>query len=144
MMFKEAPADFKNDAKDIVGCYLEHDGRFLLLHRHHHKSNGGKWGLPAGKMDDGESRIEAVKRELYEETDVDISEDQLAYFDSRFVRMEPYDFVWHMFSTKVEEKPEIRLSPTEHQDFIWVTPAEALEMDLIHDLPESIQLFYRL
>jgi len=37
MIFKEAPADFKKEI-DVVGCYVEHDGNFVLLHRQPHKT----------------------------------------------------------------------------------------------------------
>jgi 8-oxo-dGTP pyrophosphatase MutT (NUDIX family) len=79
MMFKEAPSDWKKDARDIVGCYLQHDGKFVLLHRHAHKSNGDTRGLPAGKTDEGEARSSAMRRELREETGIDVPEDKLPY-----------------------------------------------------------------
>ncbi len=66
-MTKEKPIDF-NKQFDVIGCFVEHDGKFLLLCRHPHKANGGKWGLPAGKMDTDESAIQAVLRETQEET----------------------------------------------------------------------------
>lgn len=52
----------------VVGCFLEYEGKFVLLHRHAHKPNGGTWGLPAGKVEPGESDTAAVLRELWEET----------------------------------------------------------------------------
>ena len=52
----------------VVGCFLEYDGKFVLLLRHVHKADGGTWGLPAGKVEPGESDETAMLRELYEET----------------------------------------------------------------------------
>ncbi len=141
MLFKEPPSDFHKEV-DVVGCFLEHNGTFLLLHRHTHKSSGDAWGLPAGKVDAGESLLSAMKREVYEETGIDIRVEDLTYFDSRFVRHENSDFVWHMFSTPLKEKPSVILSATEHKDYRWVTPKEAVEMNLIFGLEESIHLFY--
>jgi 8-oxo-dGTP pyrophosphatase MutT (NUDIX family) len=63
MIFKTAPADF-NKKMDVAGCYIQHEGQFVLLHRHVHKSSGNKWGLPAGKVDPGETVAEAMQREI--------------------------------------------------------------------------------
>ena len=54
MIFTEEPAGF-NKKFDVVGCYLEHGGKFLLLHRVSSKPSGGMWGLPAGKVEKGET-----------------------------------------------------------------------------------------
>ena len=143
MWFTTKPADF-NKRFDIVGCFIEHDGKFLLLHRHSHKANGDKWGLPAGKVDAGEEKKQAVLREIEEETGLKFDAPSVHYFDSRFVRHDDFDFDWHMFSTHVSEPVSVTINPLEHQDFRWVTPEEAFQMDLMNDLPSSIRLFYKL
>ncbi len=142
MIFQTPPPDFKKRF-DIVGCFLEHDGKFVLLHRHDHKASGGKWGLPAGKMDEGETPQEAVLREIKEETGLQLPAAQVRYHSSRYVRDGDFDIEWHMFGASLAEKPEITVNPYEHSEFRWVTPAEALRMDnLIHDLDGCIKLFY--
>ncbi len=141
MMSKEKPAGF-NKRFDIVGCFVECDGKFLLLRRHPHKASGDKWGLPAGKADAGEEMKQAVLREVEEETGLKLPELQVGYFDSLYVRDGDFDIEWHMYSTKLNDLPEVQTNPDEHSEFTWVTPSEALQMNLIHDLPESIELFY--
>lgn len=132
-----------NKRFDIVGCFLEYDGKFLLLCRHPHKANGGKWGLPAGKMDPNENTLQAVLRETQEETGLTLPEKTIEYFDSLYVRDGDFDIEWHMFAAKLGALPTIQISSHEHSEYRWVTPEEALGMDLIHDLPESIRLFYK-
>lgn len=141
MIFREAPADFKKKL-DVVGCYVQHGGRFLMLHRHAHKSNGNTWGLPAGKRDGGESLSVAMQRELREETGIDVPESSLMFFDTVAVRHAGPDIEYHMFSVSLPERPIVRLSVSEHQDFRWVTPAEALSMPLVHDQDDCIRLFF--
>jgi len=141
MIFKEPPADFEKQS-DVVGCYVLHDGRFLMLHRHAHKSNGNTWGLPAGKRDGTEPLAEAMRRELREETGIDVPGSTLAFFDSVAVRHVGHDIEYHMFSVDLRSRPEVRLSETEHRDFRWVTPEEALAMPLVHDQDECIRLFF--
>lgn len=142
MIFKKKPAGF-NKRFDIVGCFVEHNGKFLLLRRNSHKSSGNKWGLPAGKMDAGESIVQAVLREMKEETDLRVPEKSVAHFDSLYVRDGNFDIEWHMFSTRLDMLPTVKINSKEHSEYCWTTPSEALQMELIHDLSESIKLFYR-
>lgn len=141
MLFKTPPPDF-NKAIDVVGCYIEHDGKFVLLHRQPHKSSGDRWGLPAGKVDAGETFSQAMSRETREETGLVIPEDDLTFFRTVYVRHADRDLAYHMFSTHLAEKPNISLRSDEHQAFAWVSPAEALRMNLILDQDACIEMFY--
>lgn len=141
MTFTEPPPDFNKKA-DIVACFVQHEGKFILLHRSPHKTHGGKFGLPAGKVDAGETIEQAVKREIKEETGLDIANEHIAYVSSVFVRNDGYDFHYHAFETHLPTKPNIHISPNEHQGYMWVTPEEALKMDLIHDLDECIATYF--
>lgn len=51
-------------------CYLENDGYVLMLHRIKKKEdeNTGKWIGVGGKLEENESPIECIKREIKEET----------------------------------------------------------------------------
>ncbi|OGG59756.1 hypothetical protein A2765_04170 [Candidatus Kaiserbacteria bacterium RIFCSPHIGHO2_01_FULL_56_24] len=141
MIFKEPPVDF-NKQFDIVGCYVMHEDRFLMLHRHAWKPNGNTWGLPAGKRDGEESLLHAMQRELREETGIRVLESELRYFDHVSVRHDEHDFRYHMFSLSFDEALEIQLSESEHQAFRWVTPNETLSMPLVHDQDECIRMFF--
>jgi 8-oxo-dGTP pyrophosphatase MutT (NUDIX family) len=140
-MFKEAPDNF-NKKFDVVGCFIENDGRFLLLHRHPHKASGDCWGLPAGKAEAGENINYAVLRELKEETGILLQESDIKFINSLYVRDGDFDFKWHTFSVTLDSKPNVILSPHEHSEFLWVSPSEALHMRLVQDLPELIEMFY--
>lgn len=143
MVYKTAPKNFKPKF-EIVSCYVEHDGKILLLHRHKEKSQGEKWGVPAGKMDKGEEVTKAMIREAREETGIAIEPSELEYLNKVFVRYPDYDFVYHMFRLKLPSKHSVKLSPKEHQDFCWLTPREALKMNLVDDLGACIKLSYLL
>jgi 8-oxo-dGTP diphosphatase len=143
MIFETKPEDF-NKSMDIVACYVEHDGKFILLHRHAHKSSGDRWGLPAGKVDPGETRTQALQREIREETGISIPEEEFRYFNTFIVRHPTIDFEYHLFSVSLSEKPEVTINEKEHQAFVWVTPAESLKMNLVIDQGECTRRFYRL
>ncbi|MFA6064855.1 MAG: NUDIX hydrolase [archaeon] len=142
MIYLQEPLNF-NPKFEIVSCFVEFNGGFVLLHRQDNKSQGNTWGMPAGKVKLGEKILDAIVRELLEETGLAISSDKLVYFNKIFVRSDEYDFIYHIFVAKFNEKPLIIISPKEHKAFKWVTPKEALHMPLIHELGNCIKLYYK-
>ena len=53
-----------------------------------------------------------------------------------------YDFVYHMFHTRLDWQPEISISEREHKASCWATPQDSLSMDLVLDEDACIKLFY--
>ncbi|KKU68542.1 MAG: Asymmetrical Bis(5'-nucleosyl)-tetraphosphatase [Parcubacteria group bacterium GW2011_GWA2_47_16] len=144
MIFFSKPKNFKSKF-DVVSCFLEYEGKILLLHRQDHKPQGDTWGVPAGKIDAGETRLKAIVRELKEETAHLVTEEKsLLYSGKIYVRFPTYDFVYHTFHLPVKHEPKIVINPEEHKGFDWVSPAAALEMDLMPDTGNCIKLFYKL
>jgi 8-oxo-dGTP diphosphatase len=57
----------------MVPCaILERDGQILAAQRSETMSLPLKWEFPGGKVDDGETEIEALRREIQEELSVEI------------------------------------------------------------------------
>lgn len=57
----------------IVACVLINDNNEVLMIQEAKQSCAGKWYLPAGRMEQGENIVDAVKREVLEETGLKIS-----------------------------------------------------------------------
>jgi 8-oxo-dGTP pyrophosphatase MutT (NUDIX family) len=53
----------------VVVCVLERDGvpGVIVIKRAYQGRNAGQWGLPGGRLDDGETPVRAALRELHEE-----------------------------------------------------------------------------
>ncbi|MCK7504065.1 MAG: NUDIX domain-containing protein [Desulfobacterales bacterium] len=51
----------------VIAAVIRRDGRYLVGRRPDGKRHGGLWEFPGGKVDPGESRLEAAHRELGEE-----------------------------------------------------------------------------
>ena len=54
-----------------VGAVVVRDGRALIIRRAH-EPRKGEWSLPGGHLDLGESLIDAVRREVKEETGLEV------------------------------------------------------------------------
>ena len=144
MIYKKRPAIF-NPLFDVVSCFLEYNGEILLLLRPAHKNQGGKWGVPAGKVEKNETPKEALVRELREETSFVLKEEKkLLYFGKMFVKHPAYDFTYHIFHLPLLEKPNVILNPNEHSDFQWVTPQKSLKVEMVTDQDTCVKLFYKL
>ncbi len=55
-----------------VGVVLNADACILLSKRHADSHQGGLWEFPGGKVEPGETVVEALRRELYEELGIRI------------------------------------------------------------------------
>lgn len=57
----------------IVACILINENNEVLMIQEAKQSCAGKWYLPAGRMENGETIVDAAKREVLEETGLEIS-----------------------------------------------------------------------
>lgn len=121
----------------VVGCFLEYDGKFVLLRRLSHKPDGNSWGLPAGKVEDGETDEVAILRELFEETGYQAEISQLERLDEHRFSMPSgtvNDFI--VFRVALDQPHAVILEERSHGAFAWADAREASAMELIHGLPE--------
>lgn len=66
------PSNFKpvlgGNVTYVVACVIINDSNEVLMMQEAKESCAGKWYLPAGRMEKGETVVEATKREVLEET----------------------------------------------------------------------------
>ncbi|MFA6511758.1 MAG: NUDIX hydrolase [Patescibacteria group bacterium] len=127
----------------VVSCFVEHEGKILLLLRQHGKSAGNIWGAPGGKIDAGEKPKQSMHRELKEETGIMIPPQDFQHRYTVYVRYPDYDFVYHIFQARIPQKPAIAIRTEEHQEYQWLTPQDALTLSLVPDEDACIRLIYQ-
>jgi len=103
---------------DVVAAVIERRGRWLLAQRPASKAHGGLWEFPGGKVNSGESLVQALQRELVEElalTSVDVGE-ELIYYDQpdKALRL-------HFMHVVTDAAPVL----LEHSALGWFRPDEA-------------------
>ena len=142
MIYKEKKENFIPDV-EVTGCFILVGAKFLLLNRVAHKWEGGKWGPPGGKVDKEDTDIkEAAQREIKEETGIIIAKEDLIFHKTFYVIHSNGKYFYHNFSCRLKVKPKVILSEKEHQDYKWVTPAEALRMPLVLDEDFCLKDFF--
>ena len=62
---------------EVVAAVIPQDDRFLLTRRQKGVHLEGLWEFPGGKIDPGEGHAEALRRELREELDTDVTVGEL-------------------------------------------------------------------
>lgn len=128
-VFEQKPADY-SPSVEIAAVYVNVNGKLLLLELSSEKPEPGAFGVPAGKLEKGETPLKGARRELLEETGIDLPEDQFQPLGELYMRKPGIDYVYHPFSVRLAEFPAIRLS-SEHTSYKWALISEAKELPLM-------------
>ncbi|KND91803.1 hypothetical protein TOPH_03460 [Tolypocladium ophioglossoides CBS 100239] len=116
-----------------------HQLLLLLIQREAHDSMPSRWEIPGGACDHEDATLlHGLARELWEETGLLLrrvvarvtqgsgarglgkgAEDGAVFVTRRGLRVIKYSFL-----VDVEQPPEIKLDPNEHQRFLWATEEE--------------------
>lgn len=123
----------------VVGCFLQYNDKFALVYRLPHKVDGNTWGLPSGKVEVNESDVEALQRELYEETGYKARHDEIELLgEYDFTPPGGDTFTYVAYRVVLAEPHTLILEESAHSDYKWVSIGEADSMgNLIygeHDL----------
>ena len=112
------------------------EGRFLIVQRSAASKNGaGRWELPGGAMEFGESPAEAIARELREETGLAFTPHGLLSTWTFFLG----DSLQVVGTTTLGScgDRDVQLSD-EHEDFAWVTRQSVRDYDVFAGLLKDI------
>jgi|SRR3989344_5532290 len=141
MIFTTPPSDF-NPRFHVVSCALEHDGEILLLKRTGDDDEWGTtWCMPGGEIEEGEREIEALLREVREETGLELSPDDATFVAKTYIRHGGFDVVHNFFNVRLEKRFDVRIN-SEHTEFSWMAPEAALTLELLPDTDGYIKLLY--
>ena len=113
-----------------VGALIFNPAKQVLMIRTQKWS--GLWGIPGGKIKYGEPSIDALKREIKEETDLDISNVQFVLVQDCIHSKEFYreaHFVLLNYTCETRDGTNVKLNE-EAQEFKWVSLDQALAMEL--------------
>ena len=108
---------------NVVAAIIIHNGQILCMQRGQAKQDyiSYKYEFPGGKIELGETRIEALMRELKEEMNIEVKIAEEDYFMTINHSYPDFELTMHSYICHVDTKEFVR---KEHIDHQWVIPQE--------------------
>ena len=101
----------------VLAAVIRKEGRLLVGRRPLHKRHGGLWEFPGGKLEPNETDLDAARRELREELDVEVT----AAGQELFAVRDPNSrFQIAFVEVSIQGTPVCR----EHIELRWCAPPE--------------------
>ena len=114
---------------EVVAAIIHHDGKILATQRGYGDFKDG-WEFPGGKIESGETKEQALVREIKEELNIEISVDKFA-IDIEYQYPNFYLFMSCFMCSIKEGSIEL----LEHNDGKWITKEE---LNTLNWLPADI------
>lgn len=130
LISKTLPEGF-SPSVEASGCYCELGDKILFLRRAENRPQPKTWCVPGGKLERGEDSFDGVVRELCEETGILIGSNQLEKIARLYIRLPKIDYIFHVFRTRFFHIPTLMLALDEHDQALWLTIDQALQLPLI-------------
>ena len=136
--------EYKRPESVLVLVYTQ-ASEVLMLRR---KYPNDFWQSVTGSLEWDENPQQAAIRELQEETGISEQELYDCQYSQNFeiysISRDRYapgvtENQEHVFSLELTDKVDIQLDPREHEEYIWLSKQEALELAFSHTNQEAIQ-----
>lgn len=103
------------------------DNKYLILHRSPKYSEvKGMWDIPGGRIEIGTPLIENLKREILEETKLELPGDPKLFFAQNILRIAGRHVVRLTYIGNIEGEPQL---DHEHNEFRWLTIDELKKLE---------------
>lgn len=124
---------------DITSAMILVDGKFLVLHRpSRSRSYPGKWSLVSGHVEYGESFEETSRREIMEETQIQVSYPNA---DCAPFRVREGDIVYNVHTfLYLLTSAEVKLND-ENTEYRWISLDEVDNTKMVDGIPFALEAF---
>lgn len=108
----------------VVGAAIIDGSKLLAAQRSERMKEPLKWEFPGGKVEFGESHVQALKREIYEELGVDIEVQE--FIDTGSSIIEDNKILLHVYKARiVHGEPAAK----EHAQLRWIELRDMQKLD---------------
>lgn len=137
----EKPFDFGTEL-EISTVFMEHQEKLLLLHRARCELSPQTWAIPGGKLEKGETPLEGLTREIWEELHLLPEPKDLEFIRSLYVRHPKVKYQLHLFRWILTSAPSITLNPREHCNYVWQPIEKFADLPLLEGQLETFKFLY--
>ena len=131
----------ENGLQENALAMIFNDDRQILLFKRSDAPDiwqPNKWALVGGAVEEGESPVQAVQREIYEETKLVVEK-----FKEKFTIQRNPDSIEYIFIVKYEGDPYSIELNFEHTAYGWFSPEEMKFKDHVPNLIEYVNLAFK-
>ncbi len=121
-----------------VGAVVHDEAGRLLLVLRGRPPSAGVWSIPGGKVEPGESREAAVRREVLEETGLAVDVGRPVGVVERPTG-DGRVFEIHDFAARLLSHPATAVAADDADDVGWFTPAQVRTLDCVPGLVEALE-----
>jgi 8-oxo-dGTP diphosphatase len=119
-----------------VGAVAVHDHRLLLVRRGHGPA-AGEWSVPGGRVERGETLLEAIVRELWEETGLEGVCERFVGWVERID--DEHHFVILDFAVTVLDPAAVPVAGDDAAEVAWVPITELSDYRVVDGLVEFLR-----
>lgn len=127
------------------GLILNDQGNFLVVRRAAHDSHPNIWELPGGAIDHGEHPKEGMKREIKEETGLDVMVKYPLAASYVYSTKDPYLQVIRLaYLCELEDSNQDVLLSEEHSSYQWISNIDEIEgkvSDFLQEIMEEVEKY---
>ena len=124
-------------------AFIDYNGKILIIResKEYRGEDAGSWDIPGGRIKPGEDPIDSLKREIKEETGLNVEIKEPFYIADW--RPEVNGEQWQIVGTTIECKAnsnEVSLSE-DHDKYEWIDPENYGDFKLNDTLPNTFKVY---
>lgn len=121
--------------KVVVKALLTRNGRILI-------TLDGRWELPGGRLDEGESVSQALARELYEELGIIATAGPLVYSEQYVKQSDGSSALLLVLQASWDDSQKIIPHPHEIKDILWISADDLNEIDFYPNILNALRNYF--
>lgn len=145
--FDPLSMDHFNPTNAVSTCYMVCNGKILLLKRNDGATAGNRWCMPGGKLKKNETPLQAVIREIKEETNILLLPEEADFIHTICIRIRnpKQDYLLHLFKAvlpRSQPSDYTIMLNQEHTDHLWADLQTAKQLNLVAGGKEILDLLH--